>query len=135
MIKAIRLLRDEDDIAGMVSTGSTGALVAGALTRIGVLEGVIRPAFCPLLPTMKGGIVGICDSGANVEVTAGYLKQFAIMSSLYLENVYGVKNPRIALLNGERRSAPQGSVRTIIRNRRDQFRRQYGEPRPAFRSI
>lgn len=99
MIKAIRMLRDEDDIAGMVSTGSTGALVAGALTRIGVLEGVIRPAFCPLLPTMKGGIVGICDSGANVEVTAGYLKQFAIMSSLYLENVYGVKNPRIALLN------------------------------------
>ncbi|MCQ2156853.1 MAG: phosphate acyltransferase PlsX [Bacteroidales bacterium] len=99
MIKAIRMLRDEDDIAGMVSTGSTGALVAGALTRIGVLEGVIRPAFCPLLPTMKGGIVGICDSGANVEVTADYLKQFAIMSSLYLENVYGVKNPRIALLN------------------------------------
>ncbi len=99
MIKAIRMLRDEDDIAGMVSVGSTGALVAGALTRIGVLEGVIRPAFCPILPTMDGGIVGICDSGANVEVTANHLKQFAIMASLYLENVYGVKNPRIALLN------------------------------------
>ena len=99
MIKAIRLLRDEDDIAGMVSVGSTGALVAGALTRIGVLEGVIRPAFCPILPTMNGGIVGICDSGANVEVTAAYLKQFAIMASLYLENVYGIQNPRIALLN------------------------------------
>ncbi len=99
MIKAIRLLRDEDDIAGMVSTGSTGALVAGALTRLGVLEGVIRPAFCPLLPTMKGGIVGICDSGANLDITAAYLKQYAIMSSLYLENVYGVKSPRIALLN------------------------------------
>lgn len=99
MIKAIRMLRDEDDIAGMVSVGSTGALVAGALTRIGVLEGVIRPAFCPILPTMDGGIVGICDSGANVEVTANHLKQFAIMASLYLENVYGVKNPSIALLN------------------------------------
>lgn len=99
MIKAIRLLRDEDDIAGMVSTGSTGALVAGALTRLGVLEGVIRPAFCPLLPTMKGGIVGICDSGANLDITAAYLKQYAIMSSLYLENVYGVKTPSIALLN------------------------------------
>lgn len=99
MIRAIRLLRDEDDIAGMVSTGSTGALVAGALTRLGVLEGVIRPTFCPLLPTMKGGIVGICDSGATLEVTAAYLKQFAIMSSLYLENVYGIEKPRIALLN------------------------------------
>ena len=99
MIKAVRMLRDEDDIAGMVSVGSTGALVAAALTRVGLLEGVIRPAFCPLLPTMKGGIVGICDSGANVEVTSDYLKQFAIMASLYLENVYDVPNPRIALLN------------------------------------
>lgn len=99
MIKAVRMLRDEDDIAGMVSVGTTGALVAAALTRVGLLEGVIRPAFCPLLPTMKGGIVGICDSGANVEVTSDHLKQFAIMASLYLENVYDVPNPRIALLN------------------------------------
>lgn len=99
MIKAVRMLRDEDDIAGMVSVGSTGALVAAALTRVGLLEGVIRPAFCPLLPTMKGGVVGICDSGANVEVTSDYLKQFAIMASLYLENVYDIPRPRIALLN------------------------------------
>lgn len=99
MVKAVRLLRDSDDIAGMVSVGSTGALVAAALTRIGRLQGVIRPAFCPLLPTMDGGIVGVCDSGANVEVTADHLRQFAIMASLYMENVYGVRNPRIALLN------------------------------------
>ena len=69
MIKAVRMLRDRDDIAAMVSIGSTGALVAAALTRIGRVKGVIRPAFCPILPTMDGGIVGICDSGANVEVT------------------------------------------------------------------
>lgn len=99
MIKAIRLLRDEDDIAGMVSVGSTGALVTAALVRLGRLQGVIRPAFCPILPTMAGGIVGICDSGANVEVTSAHLRQFAIMASLYLENVYKVQNPRIALLN------------------------------------
>lgn len=99
MMKAIMMLRDRDDIAGMVSTGSTGALVAGALVRIGRLKGVIRPAFCPILPTMSGGIVGICDSGANVEVDSAMLRQFAIMASLYLENVYGVESPRTALLN------------------------------------
>lgn len=99
MMKAIMMLRDRDDIAGMVSTGSTGALVAGALVRIGRLKGVIRPAFCPILPTMSGGIVGICDSGANVEVDSVMLRQFAIMASLYLENVYGVGSPRTALLN------------------------------------
>lgn len=99
MVKAVRLLRDRDDINAMVSTGSTGALVAAALTRIGRVKGVIRPAFCPLLPTMDGGIVGICDSGANVEVTPDHLRQFAIMSSLYMEQVYGINRPRVALLN------------------------------------
>ena len=90
MIKAIRLLRDRDDVA---------ALVTAALTRIGRVRGVIRPAFCPILPTMNGGLVGICDSGANVEVTPEHLRQFAIMGSLYMENVYGVAKPRVALLN------------------------------------
>ena len=99
MVKAIRQLRDDDSVAAMVSTGSTGALVAAALTRIGRLEGIIRPAFCPLLPTMTGGIVGVCDSGANVEVTPEHLRQFAIMASLYMENVYDIPRPRVALLN------------------------------------
>jgi len=99
MMKGIILLRDEDDIAALVSSGSTGALVTGALVRLGRIPGVIRPAFCPILPTMDGGIVGICDSGANVEVTPAHLRQFAIMASLYLENVYGVAHPRTALLN------------------------------------
>ena len=99
MIKAIRMLRDCDDVAALVSVGSTGALVTAALTRIGRIRGVIRPAFCPILPTMNGGLVGICDSGANVEVTPEHLRQFAIMGSLYMENVYGVAKPRVALLN------------------------------------
>ncbi|MBR3437421.1 MAG: phosphate acyltransferase PlsX [Lachnospiraceae bacterium] len=99
MMKAVRMLRDDDELAGMVSTGSTGALVAAALTRLGRVPGVIRPAFCPILPDLKGGVVGICDSGANVDVTPDHLRQFAIMASLYMENVYGVKEPRVALLN------------------------------------
>lgn len=99
MIKGIRMLRDRDDINAMVSTGSTGALVTAALTRVGRVKGVIRPAFCPILPTMNGGIVGICDSGANVDVTPDHLRQFAIMSSLYMEQVYGINKPRVAMLN------------------------------------
>ena len=99
MMRGLILLRDRDDIAALVSTGSTGALVTGALVRLGRIPGVIRPAFCPILPTMDGGIVGICDSGANVAVTAAHLRQFAVMASLYMEHVYGVRSPRVALLN------------------------------------
>ena len=48
---------------------------------------------------MNGGVVGICDSGANVECKPEYLRQFAVMGSYYMESVYGIKAPRIALLN------------------------------------
>ena len=99
MMKAIILLRDREDIAGMVSVGSTGALVTGALVRLGRIPGIIRPAFCPILPTMDGGLVGICDSGANLTVTPAHLRQFAIMASLYMSQVYDVQKPRVALLN------------------------------------
>ena len=99
MMKCINLLRTDPDVAGMVSIGSTGALIAAATLRIGRLEGVMRPTFCPILPTMDGGIVGICDSGANVDCDAYRLNQFAVMGSVYMKNAFGIDNPRVALLN------------------------------------
>ena len=99
MIKAIAMLRKDPEISGVISTGATGALIAAATLRIGRIRGIRRPAFCPLLPTMDGGIVGICDSGANVDITPEMLLHQAILGSAYLKNVYGVKNPRVALLN------------------------------------
>ncbi|WP_407382776.1 phosphate acyltransferase PlsX [Ruminococcus sp.] len=99
MIKAITMLRKEPDIAGVVSTGATGALIAAATLRIGRIRGIRRPAFCPLLPTMDGGMVGICDSGANVDITPEMLLHQAILGTAYLRNVYGIESPRVALLN------------------------------------
>ena len=99
MIKAISMLRKEPDIAGVVSTGATGALIAAATLRIGRIRGIRRPAFCPLLPTMNGGIVGVCDSGANVDITPEMLLHQSILGSAYLKNVFGIENPRVALLN------------------------------------
>ena len=94
----IELVRNDDSVHGIVTIGSTGALVAAGTLRVGRIPGVKRPAFCPIMPTMKGGIVGICDSGANVDVSVRMLQQFAIMGSLYLES-YGLERPRVALLN------------------------------------
>ena len=99
MIKAIAMLRKEPDIAGVVSTGATGALIAAATLRIGRIRGIRRPAFCPVLPTMNGGIVGICDSGANVDITPEMLLHQAILGTAYLKNVYGINEPRVAMLN------------------------------------
>lgn len=99
MAKGYELLRGNPDARAFVSLGSTGALLAGAVLRVGRIKGIKRPAFCPVLPTMKQGLVGICDSGANVDCDPLWLQQFAVMGSLYLQKAYGVENPRVALLN------------------------------------
>ena len=90
---------EKPDVAGMVTIGSTGAIVAAAMLRVGRLKNVIRPAFCPIMPKIPGGVVGVCDSGANVDITPDHLQQFAIMGSLYMENIYGIEKPRVGLLN------------------------------------
>ncbi len=99
MMRAVRLLREDEEADGMISAGPTGVLIAAATLRIGRIEGIRRPAFCPILPTMSGGIVGICDSGANVECTPEMLRQFAIMGSEYLKAAFRIPEPRVALLN------------------------------------
>lgn len=99
MVQGLRMLREDPEIAALISTGSTGALVAGATLRIGRLPGIRRPAFCPILPAMTGGIVGVCDSGANVDIIPEQLQQFAIMGSRYLECAFGIRSPRVAMLN------------------------------------
>lgn len=99
LMTGIKLIREDESCAGLVSIGSTGAIVAAATLRVGRIKGVNRPTLCPLLPTMKGGIVGICDSGATVDCTPEQLRQFAIMGSTYLEKVFNIENPKVGLLN------------------------------------
>lgn len=99
LVKAYDLLRHEDDVRGLVSIGSTGAVLVGSVLKVGRIKGVKRPAFCPILPTMNQRIVGICDSGANVDCDPINLEQFAVMGSLYMKKAYGVNNPKVALLN------------------------------------
>lgn len=81
-----------------VSAGSTGALLTGALLIVGRLEGVERPALGTCLPT-KTGFTFLLDSGANVDCKAKYLEQFAKMGSVYVENIFGKAQPKVALAN------------------------------------
>lgn len=99
LMKCVELVRGDGEVHGMITTGSTGALVAAATLRVGRIPGVKRPTFCPILPTMYGGTVSVCDSGANVDVSVRTLCQFAIMGDLYLKSAVGKESPRVALLN------------------------------------
>ena len=100
LVKAFDALKENDDIVGLVSAGSTGAVLTGAILKIGRIKGISRPALCPILPTVDDNrCVMICDSGANVDCKTEYLLHFAIMASAYYSIVQNEPNPRVGLLN------------------------------------
>jgi len=88
---------------GMVSAGSTGAALAAAAFGIGRISGVSRPAIATIFPL--GTPTVVLDVGANIEVNAGQLAQFAVMGSVVAQVYLGVDDPQVGLLNiGEEES-------------------------------
>ncbi len=94
---AMRLVREQKADA-VVSAGSTGAVLVGGQLLVGRIKGIKRPPLAPFVPTTKGFSL-LLDCGANVDAKPENLLQFAIMGSIYYENVMGKKNPTVALLN------------------------------------
>lgn len=91
----LRMLKDSGD--AFVSAGNTGALHVGSSLIIRPIKGVQRSGIATILPFSRP--VLLMDSGANVNVTSEYLVQWALMGSIYMKNVHGVKNPEVGLLN------------------------------------
>jgi len=87
---------------GFFSPGNTGASMAAALFYIGRIPGVHRPCIASPIPREDGGTTILVDSGANVDSKPEWLVQFALMGSLYAKEMFGISNPRVAVLsNGE----------------------------------
>lgn len=81
-----------------VSAGNTGALMATARFVLKTLPGIDRPAICSALPTIKGH-THMLDLGANVDVDAETLFQFAVMGVALTSAVENIPSPRVGLLN------------------------------------
>lgn len=99
LVKALEIVKSDEEVSGLVSCGSTGAVLTGAFMKLGRIKGVSRPALCPTLPTKTGETVCIMDCGANMDCKPVNLLHFALMGNAYLKSVLGIENPRIALLN------------------------------------
>lgn len=81
-----------------ISAGNTGAVMACSLFNMRRIENVHRPAIATVIPLMDKKFV-LIDSGANADCKPQYLEQFAVMGKIYSENILGVKNPKVALIN------------------------------------
>ncbi|HZK21142.1 MAG TPA: phosphate acyltransferase PlsX [Oscillospiraceae bacterium] len=97
MAIGLRLLKDGKGDA-FVSAGSTGALVVGGTFIVKRIKGIKKTAIGSVMPGDNGPFM-LMDSGANIDCTPKALKQFAVMGSMYMENVLGIKNPKVGLAN------------------------------------
>lgn len=97
MVVGFNLLKEgKGDV--FISAGNSGALLTGATLLVGRIKGIDRPAMAGILPAYKSRLV-LMDSGANTNCKPINLLQFAQMASIYLTNTFGIKDPKIGLLN------------------------------------
>lgn len=109
-VKAVRDRSDSSLIRGLcelkagtvdafVSPGNTGAVVAGSLFTLGRIRGIPRPGILAPLPTLEGRDIFLIDVGATSDCHAEHLVHFAKMGATYAEEVIGIRNPAVGLLN------------------------------------
>ena len=91
-------LVQEGQAQAIFSAGNTGAVVAGATLKLRTLPGVVRPAIAAIVPTPTNPFV-IIDAGANTDCIPEMMIQFAVMGSVYSQEILGVENPSVGILS------------------------------------
>ena len=92
-------LLKEGKIDAFASNGNTGAMLIGCMFTIKTIAGIIRPCITTILPKENGGVGLILDVGINADCKPDVLYQFGVVGSILAESVYGIKNPKVGLLN------------------------------------
>lgn len=82
-----------------IGAGNTGAMMVGSMYSVKNIDGITRPTIASPIPRADGSFSLLMDVGINADCKPEHLQQFAELGSLYIQNVYGIDNPRVALLN------------------------------------
>jgi glycerol-3-phosphate acyltransferase PlsX len=91
-------LLKEKKADGFISAGNTGAVMAASTLKLGRIKGVGRPTIGSIFPSNDKKTM-VFDVGASVDCKPMHLKEFAIMGTIYMEHIFGVKNPSVGLLS------------------------------------
>jgi glycerol-3-phosphate acyltransferase PlsX len=88
-----------EKIDAFISAGNTGAMLVGSLYALKPIEGVLRPTISTIIPKENGKTGLLLDVGLNSDCKPEQLNQFAVMGTVYAQQILGIKNPKVALLN------------------------------------
>ena len=95
--KGLSFVKENTDI-GFVSAGNTAALMILSRLILGMIDGIDRPAICSKIPN-RNSFSLMLDLGANVQVSANNLMQFALMGISYFSIIEPKRIPKIGLVN------------------------------------
>lgn len=99
MAMAYEYLKSHDDAVALLSAGSTGVLLVGAMCRLGLVGSLKFPALCSALPCAGEKLITLVDCGANTECTPRDLVRFAVMGSAFSSSMCGISQPRVGLMS------------------------------------
>lgn len=86
-------------IDSFASAGNSGAMLVGSIFSVNTIQGILRPCTSAIIPQEDGGYSLLVDVGTNPDAKSDVFYQFGLIGSIYVKNVYHIKNPRVALLN------------------------------------
>lgn len=113
LVIALNYMKEHEDTV-LISAGSTGAIMAGALLKLGRIDKIHRPALATILPTVTNKKVILLDSGANPQAKNISIIQYALIGAIYSKYVLDIKEPKIGLLNiGEEEKKGTPELRDI----------------------
>ena len=98
LLRGLDTLSSRDDLFGMITCGSTGAALTGAMRYLSG-EHPVRPALAAVLPAQTGGFTCLVDTGATIDCTSAMLCHFAHLGSDFMRSMYGIENPKVGLLS------------------------------------
>ncbi len=101
LVRAFTVLNENDDAIGVVSAGSTGAVLTCATLMVGrINKDLHRPVLASLMPTkIDGKLTCVADAGSTMDALPEYMAQYAVMGSVYMKAAFGIEKPRVGLLS------------------------------------
>ena len=90
--------QEEENYAGMISAGSSGAILMGSFRFLSD-EKKTRPCMAALLPNAKSAYTAIVDTGATIDCTSSQLHSFAHLGTDLMRKMYNIESPKVALLS------------------------------------